>query len=116
MLLSYQSNLFGNIYYSLPYVAAMMSLHGKKDKRSRETYVVHPQDGKLEAFLRPLTKKGWWGYTYEEPSIFPFEEMQISADHPFVVEADGKMTKELRLKIKLAKDKIEMIVGRNRQF
>lgn len=35
MLLSYQSNLFGNIYYSLPYVAAMMSLHGKKDKRSR---------------------------------------------------------------------------------
>lgn len=88
----------------------------KKDKRSHETYVVHPQDGKLEAFLRPLTKKGWWGYTYEEPSVFPFEEMQISADHPFVVEADGKVTKELRLQIKLAKDKIEMIVGRNRQF
>jgi hypothetical protein len=79
-------------------------------------HVVHPQDGKLEAFLRPLTKGRWWGYTYEDPSVFPFEEMEIRADEPFIVEADGKMTKEIKVKIKLAHNKIDMIVGRNRKF
>jgi len=88
----------------------------KKDKRDPETRVVHPQDGKLEAFLRPLTGKRFWGYTYEDPSIFPFEEMEIRGEEPFAVEADGKITKEIKLKIKLAHSKIDMIVGRNRQF
>lgn len=88
----------------------------KKDKRDTETRVVHPQDGKLEAFLRPLTKTRWWGYTYEDPSIFPFEEMEIRGSEPFAVEADGKVTKEIKVKIKLAHSKVEMIVGRNRQF
>lgn len=88
----------------------------KKDKKDKDNQVVHPQDGKLEAFLRPLTKKQWWGYKYEDPSIFPFEEMEIVGAEPFTVEADGKTTKEVRVKIKLTKDKIAMIVGRNRQF
>ena len=78
--------------------------------------MVHPQDGKLEAFWRPLTKRGWWGYKYEEPSIFPFEEMEISGEEPFMVEADGKSSKEIKVKIKLARNKITMIVGRNRRF
>lgn len=88
----------------------------KKDTKDRETRVVHPQDGKLEAFLRPLTKKRWWGYTYEDPSIFPFEEMEVRGEEPFPVEADGKISKEIRLKIKLAHTKVEMVVGRNRKF
>jgi diacylglycerol kinase family enzyme len=88
----------------------------KRDKHDSEQYVVHPQDGKLEAFLRPLTKKGWFGYKYEEPSIFPFEEMMITSRQPFTVEADGKITKEVKVKIKLAHNKIDMIVGRDRQF
>lgn len=88
----------------------------KRNKKDKEQHVVHPQDGKLEAFLRPLTKKGWWGYNYEEPSIFPFEEMTITADEPFTVQADGKVTKEVKVKIKLAHSKINMIVGRNRKF
>jgi len=78
--------------------------------------IVHPQDSKLEAFLRPLTRKRWWGYNYEEPSIFPFEEMEIMSDSAFTVEADGKSSKEVKIKIRLAKDKIDMIVGRNRKF
>ncbi len=78
--------------------------------------VVHPQDRKLEAFLRPLTKKRWWGYTYEEPSIFPFEHMTITAREPFTVEADGKLSKEVKLTIKLANYRAQMIVGRNRKF
>ncbi|KKQ40850.1 MAG: hypothetical protein US58_C0012G0059 [Candidatus Magasanikbacteria bacterium GW2011_GWA2_37_8] len=88
----------------------------KKNQKDREDNVVHPQDGKLEAFLRPLTKKGWWGYKYEEPSIFPFEEMEIVGAEPFTVEADGKVSKELKVKIKLAHGKIDMVIGRNRKF
>jgi diacylglycerol kinase family enzyme len=88
----------------------------KKDKKDKEVHVVHPQDGKLEAFIRPLTKGRWWGYTYEEPSIFPFEEMEIRASEPFTVEADGRVSKEIKVKIKLAHSKIDMIVGRNRKF
>jgi len=80
-------------------------------------YVVHPQDGKLEAFLRPVVHTGMFKReTFEAPSIFPFEEMIISAKKPFVVEADGKTSKEKRITIKLAKSRIEMVVGRERQF
>lgn len=79
--------------------------------------MVHPQDGKLEAFVRPLTPGRWWGYSYEDPpSVFPFAEMEIRGAEPFAVEADGKKTKEIRIAIKLAPERIEMIVGRDRKF
>lgn len=85
-------------------------------ERGEKTYIVHPQDGKLEAFLRPMVGKGVWREIYEEPSIFPFEEMTVSSDAPFVVTADGKESKETKIKIRLAKKKIEMIVGKERKF
>jgi diacylglycerol kinase family enzyme len=97
-------------------VCNLQPFYWKKDKKDESNQVVHPQDGKLEAFLRPLTKQGWWGYKYEDPSIFPFEEMEIISDSPFTVEADGKASKELKVKIKLAHGKIDMVVGRNRKF
>jgi len=88
-----------------------------KDIRSEARHVIHPQDGKLEAFLRPVTRVGWFGKkVYEEPSIFPFQEMIVSAKAPFVVEADGKQSKETKIKIKLARKRIEMIVGKERRF
>ena len=88
-----------------------------KDIRSEARYVIHPQDGKLEAFLRPVTRVGWFGKkVYEEPSVFPFQEMIVSAKAPFVVEADGKQSKETKIKIKLARKRIEMIVGKERRF
>ena len=96
-------------------VCNLQPFYWKKNNHG-ETQVVHPQDGKLEAFLRPLTKKRWWGYTYEDPSIFPFEEMEIRGAEPFTVEADGKATKEIKVKIKLAHSKVEMIIGKNRKF
>jgi len=77
--------------------------------------VIHPQDGKLEAFLQPLQKK-FWRNVYEEPSVFPFEEMTVSSKSPFVVEADGTRSKETKIKIKLARSRIEMIVGKDRKF
>lgn len=86
---------------------------GKKQKN----VTIHPQDGKLEAFLRPATKKTLFKKaSFEEPSIFPFEEMIVSSHSPFTVHADGKMSKETKIKIKLAKSRIEMIVGRTRKF
>ncbi len=88
----------------------------KSGQPSDPEKIVHPQDGKLEAFLRPLTKRRWWGYMGEEPSVFPFEEMVIRGEKPFMVEADGKVSKEIKLTIRLAHHKIDLIVGRERQF
>ena len=88
-----------------------------KDKRKgKKDYVIHPQDGKLEAFLRPLEKKGIFKEQYEDPSIFPFEEMTVTSATPFIMEADGKQTKELKVVIRLAKNRIEMVVGKMRKF
>lgn len=97
-------------------VCNLQPFYWKRNQEDKEVRVVHPQDGKLEAFLRPLTKKRWWGYTYEDPSVFPFEEMEIRGSEPFAVEADGKVTKEIKIKIKLAHSKVAMVVGRNRKF
>lgn len=82
----------------------------------KKKYVVHPQDGKLEAFLRPLAGRGIVREKYEEPSVFPFSEMVVKGAAPFPVEADGKVTKETEIVIRLAKKRIEMIVGRERKF
>lgn len=81
-----------------------------------QTYVVHPQDGKLEAFLRPLERKGLFRDVFETPSVFPFEEMTVSGKTPFPVEADGKISKETKIVIRLAKKRIQMIVGKERKF
>ncbi len=88
----------------------------KKDKRDKDEQVVRPQDGKLEAFIRPSVKSWFWGYKYEDPSIFPFEEMEIVGKEPFTVIADEKTTKETRIKIRMARNKVKMIVGRDRKF
>lgn len=97
-------------------VCNLQPFYWKRDKKDKTNQEVHPQDGKLEAFLRPLTKKRFWGYNYESPSVFPFEEMEIVGDSAFAVEADGKMSKEIKVKIKLAHGKIDMVVGRDRKF
>lgn len=86
-------------------------------QRQGREMVVHPQDGKLEAFVRPVIKTGWFKREeFEEPSIFPFEEMVVSSSAPFVVEADGKTSKETRITIKLSRSQVEMIVGKERKF
>ncbi|PIR74647.1 MAG: hypothetical protein COU35_01405 [Candidatus Magasanikbacteria bacterium CG10_big_fil_rev_8_21_14_0_10_47_10] len=86
-----------------------------KDGKKKE-FVVHPQDGKLEAFLRPLEKRGILKARYEEPSIFPFEEMTVWSEKPFEMEADGRMSKEVKVTIRLARGRVHMIVGKERHF
>jgi len=88
----------------------------KVNKKDRKQVMVNPQDGRLEAFIRPVKKKKLFGYEYEEASIFPFEEMIIRSESAFKVEADGKITKEKKIKIKLASGRVDMIVGRERKF
>lgn len=85
-------------------------------KKGKKDYVIHPQDGKLEAFLLPVVGKKFFKDQYEDPSIFPFKEMVVSAKKPFLVVADGKNSKETKIKIRLAKKRIEMVVGRERKF
>lgn len=85
-------------------------------QRGKKEYVVHPQDGKLEAFLRPMQRQGVFKEVYEEPSIFPFEEMTVTSDTPFQMEADENMTKETKVTIRLAKGRVQMIVGKERKF
>ncbi|MFB6181900.1 MAG: diacylglycerol kinase family protein [Candidatus Magasanikbacteria bacterium] len=86
-------------------------------KGNEEKVDVHPQDGKLEAFLRPVEEKGWFrSAEYEDVSVFPFEEMVVRGNEPFKVKADGKESKEVEVKIRLAKNRIDMIVGKDREF
>jgi diacylglycerol kinase family enzyme len=85
--------------------------------KNNTEYVAHPQDGKLEAFLRPTEEsKILRRPVFEQPSIFPFEEMVVSSKKPFPVETDGKVSKEVKITIKLAKSRISMIVGKERKF
>ncbi len=100
---------------SIELVVCNLQPYTWKSKGS-EDIIVHPQDGKLEAFLRPVIGKGIIKNKYDEPSVFPFEEMIVSGRKPFAVEADGKVSKETKITIKLAKKKIEVIVGRERKF
>jgi hypothetical protein len=85
-------------------------------KMTGSLHSVNPQDGRLEAYLQPLTKKPWWGYTTEEASIFPFLEMKIVGKSPFTVEVDGRVSKETKLTIHIAPCKVDVIVGKERKF
>jgi hypothetical protein len=40
----------------------------------------------------------------------------VESKTPFVVEADGKTSKETKITIKLARNQLEMIVGKERRF
>lgn len=87
-----------------------------KEDRQIKHIVVNPQDGKLEAIVRPLIKRGIFRERYGEPSVFPFRQMMVKSATPFVVNADGYQSRETRLTIRLAKEKVEMIVGKERKF
>jgi diacylglycerol kinase family enzyme len=97
-------------------VCNLQPFYWRTPEKGSEEQVIHPQDGKLEAFLRPLTKKRWWGYKFEEPSIFPFQVMDVRAREPFTVEVDGRSSRETQLTIRLAGTSIDMIVGKERKF
>lgn len=85
-----------------------------------EKFQLHPQDGQMELYLR-LPKPGLLsslmsGRQRGQTSIFPFRHLRLTALKPMTVLADGKETQELSVEIEVAKKKLRMIVGKNREF
>ena len=78
---------------------------------------IHPQDGKLEAFVQPVRQGGWLKKGIGIPaSTFPFSEMVVRGRDPFVMEMDGVQSKEMSVRIRLASKRVQMIVGKGRRF
>jgi len=86
-----------------------------------ETFVrrtrIHPQDGKLEAFVQPVTRGGFFRREHAIPaSVFPFKEMVVRGREPFTMEMDSIISKEMAVRIRLAPKRLQMIVGQGRMF
>lgn len=82
--------------------------------------LLHPQDGQLEAVIRPQISGMISGLlhrrAYSKPSVFPFRRLLVSAARPFTMIADGRETEESSAEITVAPKKLKMIVGRGRKF
>ncbi|MEK7532106.1 MAG: diacylglycerol kinase family protein [Patescibacteria group bacterium] len=78
---------------------------------------IHPQDGKLEAFVQPVMRGSLWRRTARIPaSVFPFREMLVRGREPFTMEMDNVISKEMSVRIRLAPKRLQMIVGQGRMF
>lgn len=78
---------------------------------------IHPQDGKLEAFVQPVLHGGFFRRESRIPaSVFPFREMLVRGREPFTMEMDNVISKEMAVRIRLAPKRIQMIVGQGRMF
>ena len=84
-----------------------------------ERFTLHPQDGKMELYLRPsqkgliarfLNKKG------KKPSVFFFRKLVLKSDKPMTIVADDRELHESYLTVEVNKKKLAMIVGKGRQF
>lgn len=85
-----------------------------------EKFKLHPQDGQMELYLRPqkpgLLSSLFQGREPDTTSVFPFRHLQLNTLKPMTVLADGKETQEMSVEIEVAKKKLRMIVGKNREF
>jgi len=79
--------------------------------------MIHPQDGKLEAFVQPVRSGSFLRKVQPIPaSVFPFQEMLVRGREPFEMEMDGVRSKEMAVRIRLAGKRVQMIVGGGRRF
>ncbi len=84
-----------------------------------EKFTLHPQDGKMELYLRPksggmfsrLMKK-----EEQKTSIFFFKKIVIKSEKQILVIADGRELHEVNLSVEVNKKKLALIVGKTRQF
>jgi len=88
------------------------------NRRWSNLTTVRPQDRQLDAFFRPLVKHGVVRKVLEDPSVFQFRILEVESidGYPFEVYIDGHMSKEKHIVISMAKERIRVIVGRDRQF
>lgn len=87
---------------------------------SNEKFTLHPQDGQMEFYLRPVSG-GFLsslvkGHQEMKTSIFPFNHLLLTSTKPMTVLADGKESQELIVEVEVAKKKLRMIVGKKREF
>ncbi|MBI5230106.1 MAG: hypothetical protein HY981_02285 [Candidatus Magasanikbacteria bacterium] len=84
------------------------------------TGLLHPQDGRLEVFIRPQVSGVLSGLfnrrVYSKPSVFAFRRLLVSAARPFDMATDGRETQESSVEITVASKKLKMIVGKERRF
>jgi len=84
-----------------------------------DKFVLHPQDGKMELYLRTKTGGLFSHFVNKQekkPSIFFFKKLSIKSEKAMSVVADGRELHEVSLNIEVNKAKLALIVGKTRQF
>ncbi len=81
----------------------------------------HPQDRKLEVFIRTLKKeqtkrKKIFSSSYDPMTVLPFEKMTVYGKKPFELFIDGQRSKETRVQVQLAPHRVSVITGKQRAF
>ncbi len=80
----------------------------------------NPQDGILEAVIRPEIKKSWWqtfNKSYNRASVFPIKKLRIrSTGENVTVLADGQTTLKTPVSIEIVPRELRVIVGKGRAF
>ena len=78
-----------------------------------------PDDGKLELLVMPgETKRGWGGIRRSSGgSVFPITNIKMtSAEGPVNVTLDGQVTIKTPVAVEVVKNKLAIIVGKDREF
>jgi len=78
-----------------------------------------PDDGKLELIVAPGEEKKRWGGMRQKSggSVFSISDVKItSSEGPASVMLDGHVTLKAPINVEVAKNKLEVIVGKGREF
>ncbi len=99
-------------------VCNLRSLPWCKKPRGR---AVTPADQGLEVFVRPMDgskskRKKFWKDPFAPLTVLPFSRMTVYGKKPFELFIDGQRSKETRVEVRLAPDRVRVIAGRNRSF
>lgn len=77
-----------------------------------------PDDGQLELIVSPgETKRGWGNYRRGGGSVFPISNIKLTAaEGPVSVTLDGQILVKTPITVEVAKNKLAIIVGKDRGF
>lgn len=84
-----------------------------------ERFTLHPQDGKMELYLRPSNKgliARFLNKKDKKPSVFFFRKLVLKSDKPMTIIADDRELHESSLTVNVNRNKLAIIVGKERQF
>lgn len=76
-----------------------------------------PDDGQLELIVDPGETKRGWGRRSSSGSVFPITNIKLTAaEGPVTVTLDGQVTIKTPVTVEVAKNKLAIIVGKDREF